>query len=236
MPRVNRVQSARKSPGVCRNCRVRIEEGEPYLHYKFRHGGKYVHHVNHPPKASQLESSDKMRAIREAQEEAERLADVLSQDPMDADAVENLGSDVAELMASIEEVRDEYEESLENMGSLAESDAGYQIQEKIDALNEWVDRLADVEGEASELSDALAGRADLAAQIDDVRDRLAQELEGLSDFVEQGTDADELQARHAELQDAAVDLAEAVELLNKLAEGLTKREEILEALGETVDF
>lgn len=163
MPRVNRVQKSRKNPGRCRVCGEEIGVGQPYLHYAFRYGGKHVHHVDHPPKPSHLEGSDKMQRIREVEEQASELqAKIPSEDEREGFDWSEFASDLNTMADELEEVRDEYQDALDNMGSLAESDAGYEIEEKCEALDTWADRLREA---ADAAEDPDEETADLIEEI-----------------------------------------------------------------------
>lgn len=47
---VHTVKKCRKSPGDCGRCGRTIKKGEPYIHWKFRYGGKRVRCLECPCK------------------------------------------------------------------------------------------------------------------------------------------------------------------------------------------
>lgn len=150
MPKVNVVQKARKaipSAGV--------EIGDKYFWWKFRYGGKRVSKTY--PKRSQLTNSGFLQSLYE-------LEDNLSFDR------EDLEGSVESLVSDIENLRDECQDSLDNMPEqLQESSV---LQERIDSLDEWI---SDLEGVDLEVDEELT-EEEKESRLDDI----VSELEACS--------------------------------------------------------
>lgn len=148
-----RVALKTKNKGVkvaqypCRKCKEPIVAGEKYYEWKHRYAPPSRQHQTHgAPRQSELCTS-KMSAVYAAIESVEdviasgRVAD-------DASGLEDALNSAAE---EVRNVAQEYEDGKSNMpDSLQQSSKGDEIQEKIDALNEFADSL---ENAASETTD-----------------------------------------------------------------------------------
>lgn len=137
MPRVNtKTKNKAGKPYNCARCSEPIKPGEKYHEWSFRYGGTHRQHEKHGhPRASQLTQS-KMSGAYAAIEDA--------QDGIEAARKAGDASGVPELLRScateIESVRDEYQESFDNMGdNFQNGSPGEEINEKIDALTEFAD-------------------------------------------------------------------------------------------------
>ena len=136
MPRVNRVEHCRKSPGACGKCGEEIKIKDAYVWWKFRYGGKCIRCAKPGcvPKPSDLTQSEFYGTLYSIQEAG-----------FTADTLEDLESERDDIKGQLEELRDEQEEKRSNMPeSLQESDTGNTLQERYDALEEAVNNLDSV--------------------------------------------------------------------------------------------
>ena len=134
MPRVHFVLKARKDNPVCK-------AGESYYWWKFRHGGK--HRSLTSPKASQLTQSDKLSRSLAA---GEAIGEYTITDVDDLQAASDF---LTERAGEIEEVFNEYRESVENMPeNLQESPVAEECTEKADELENWQQ---EIEGAAGDI-------------------------------------------------------------------------------------
>lgn len=122
----------------CCRCPEPIVKGEEYHQWaiKSQRGGTvYRQHTSHGHvRQSQLTHS-KMSGVYAAIEGAE---DALSS----AETCEDVAEALRSAASDVEGVRDEYQESLDNMPEqLQQGDTGQQIQEKVDGLEEFADAL-----------------------------------------------------------------------------------------------
>lgn len=171
MPRVNKVDSARKTPGTCGKCGCDIAKGEPYVWWKFRFGGKRVRCAKPAcaPKPQDLTQSEFKSAIYDLQERT-----------FDTSSIESLEADRDEVVSEVEQLRDEQEEKKSNMpDGLQEGATGELLQERFDALDSAASELQDVDvtdlddKEDDETDDAFAERCEqhreeLAGELSDV--------------------------------------------------------------------
>lgn len=134
-----RVSTKTKSKGGkaesyrCDSCPEPILPKQQYYEWSFRYGGTHRQHVScGPVKQSQLTQS-KMSGVYAAVEAAE--AEIASAEDNDA-----LAAALETCADSVDEVKDEYQESLDNMisqdGSIAQ-----EVQEKIETLESFADEL-----------------------------------------------------------------------------------------------
>ena len=128
MPRVTHVKSARKDNPVCK-------KGESYYWWKFRYGGKRYSLTY--PKGSQLTQSTYYGTVRALSETLEE------QNIQDNDELISARDDI---QSELETLRDECQDSLDNMPeSLQYSPTGELLQERIDACEEAVGEVENVE-------------------------------------------------------------------------------------------
>lgn len=142
MARAVFVKSARKA-----RPEYGIAVGDSYYWWKFRFGG--THYSKTPPKRSQLTQSPFLSQLYELQD---RISDIKAEDRDD------LKSQIEEICSEIENLRDECQESLDNMpDQLQESDTGQMLQERVEALDGWKDELEniDTEDEDRELTELI---------------------------------------------------------------------------------
>jgi hypothetical protein len=133
MPRVTHVKKARKAiPSAG------IEIGDSYYWWKFGFGGKRISKTY--PKQSQLTQSEFLSTLYDLQE---RLDEVT----MESEFEEFKQT----LMDDIQTLRDETEEKLNNMpDQLQQADTGQLLQDRIDALDQWIGDIDNVETEIDE--------------------------------------------------------------------------------------
>jgi hypothetical protein len=136
MPRVHIQKAGKDYPNI------NVLKGTTYYWWKFRYGGK--HRSATYPRPSQLTQS-KMSAAYAA---SEALEDAIF-NAVDAQVIADALGDAS---TEIEDVKTEYEESLENMVS-QEGQIAEEIQEKIDGLEEWVQNIDAAKDEVESLED-----------------------------------------------------------------------------------
>jgi hypothetical protein len=154
MPRVEqKTKSKAGEPYRCDQCSEKIVAGQAYFQWKFRYGGIHRQHTSHGrPKESQLTQS-KLSGVYSAIESAQMEIDA-------AEDVDALREALETCRSSVEEVRDEYQESLDNIpDNLKEGAVGSQCQEMIDNLESFMgslesNDLEDFEEEEPELGEA----------------------------------------------------------------------------------
>ena len=131
----------------CTKCALPIRAGEKFYMYQPNHSQPRRSHVEHgAPKQSEL-CQGKMSGVYAAIEGAEADISIARQN----DDASGLAEILTTCKDSVEEVKNEYEESLGNMpDSLQEGTTGQEIQEKIDALEQFCDEL---DNAASECED-----------------------------------------------------------------------------------
>jgi chromosome segregation ATPase len=132
----SQVKSSRGKELKCGRCGHVIVAGETYFHFAvgFR-GSKQIRCKDHRPRQSEL-CGNKLSGVYAAIESVE---DVLAQTEL---SIDDIGSALDDAASSVEEVRDEYQESFDSMGdNLQNADTGQQVQEKIDACEEFASQL-----------------------------------------------------------------------------------------------
>ena len=137
MARANFVKKARKDYPESN-----IKKGESYYWWKFRFGGKYKSKT--PPRRSQLTQSGFLSGLCDLEDGmSERLSGI---------GHEEISGVVEELTSEIECLRDECQDSLDNMPEHLQesSDSGMLLQERIDALEDWISNLENIEVEVNE--------------------------------------------------------------------------------------
>lgn len=164
MPRVNTVKKARKSPGACGKCSKPIKAGAPYIHWKFRYGGKRIRCSTCPrPRQSELTNSDKLSRVYAA---GEAVGDAIDAFRKDLDE-EGLRSALESAAEELREVAEEYRESSSNVESGMNGNRMPicdELDEKADNLDAKADELEDAAGAITEFDeDAAQEEADLEA-------------------------------------------------------------------------
>lgn len=119
---------------TCEKCRQPIPKGDTYLSYKvgFRSGYTHRRHVGCRPRNSELESS----MLSEAYAAVEGAEDAISS----AEVAEDFTAALEEAASGIREVAEQYREAAEAMGG-----AGYENEERADALESAADELESVD-------------------------------------------------------------------------------------------
>lgn len=140
MPRVNRIQKCRKSPGKCGKCGIEIKPGDPYLFWAFNPrfgGGKHIRctKLDCGPKPSELTSSAYLGAI----------ADIQNRE-MPGNTADELESGIEDIKNEIEQLRDEQQEKRDNMPeSLQDSPTGEMLGERADACDSAISDLESID-------------------------------------------------------------------------------------------
>lgn len=188
-----RVFTAKKSKAGkkinCKRCNAKIKPGDNYYFYTRRfsrskraRGTKFTHCMNCKPRHSDLSSSP-MAEIYDAQEDAHRAIDMADNGP-------DMMSAIEDLKAAAEDVKERAEESLENMpeGLRENSDSGQTLQERIDALEEYISELEGVdvsnieEPEEPEAGEDAGKEEDVIEEdpIEDAREECRNAIDSLS--------------------------------------------------------
>jgi len=143
--RVHHVNKARKSkkPRTCR-CGHVVQPGESYKWAEPRYGGMLYWCKDHSPRRSELTSS-KMGSLYDAQDDF---------DVSEAQSVKEICEALQNVADAAREVADEYQEGIDNMPEgLQEGSVAQESQEKIEALEEYADRLEGWDAEVDEDED-----------------------------------------------------------------------------------
>lgn len=127
MTRVNFVKKARKDNPV-------VKKGESYYWWKFPFGGK--HYSATHPKRSQLTQSDFLAQVYDIEDEMNGNSNI-----------EQFMID--EWISELESLRDECQDKLDNMPEQLQegSSSGQLLQERIDALDDWISSLENIDCE-----------------------------------------------------------------------------------------
>jgi len=131
-----RVHSSKKSNRGrdyhCDRCGKKIEPGERYIYWTFYRGSTHTRCSGCPyPRQSELTESN-MQSVYQAKEHLEDLSDFSS--------VDEVQSAIAEAVSMAEESRDLYQEAAEAWG-----EAGYEHQEKADAVDAYISELEELD-------------------------------------------------------------------------------------------
>lgn len=130
--KVHNVKKAR-TPGNCSRCGSVIAIGDPYIWIKSRVSPKRSFCTAHPPKPSDITSSDKLSRLYSVLEELEECA---------VDTLDEALSLLDAAISTAEEVGDDYQQSLDNMPEGPRSgQPGMEIEEKIQACSDWAAEL-----------------------------------------------------------------------------------------------
>ena len=129
MPRVHFVKKARKDYPE-----AGIKKGESYYWWKFRYGG--LHRSKTKPKPSQLTQSDFLSQVYEIEERIQEI-----------DIDDDFQAEIDDIVSELEMLRDETEDKLNNMPEQLQdtSEAGILLQDRIDALDDWISDLESVD-------------------------------------------------------------------------------------------
>jgi len=147
MPRVHRINKARKPQGNCPRCGTAITVGMPYLKWAFRYGGTHKRCVNCPPKPSELTQSEILGAAYGISEQY---------DPHSCESIEDLREMQQEVVDEIEQIVDLIQEKLDNI----ESGCGHtdlpvyeELESRREMYEEWKQEVEDVDIEDVECPD-----------------------------------------------------------------------------------
>lgn len=153
---VHTVKKCRKSPGECGRCGKKIKKGEPYIHWKFRYGGKRIRCLECPrPRYSELIFSGKLSAIEAAREGIQDAIEAFRGDH-DSDSLRSALETAAE---DVRQVAEEYRESAQNI----EDGFGHSTQQ-CDDLNERADA---VEAGADQIESAAGDLEDFEEEVEE---------------------------------------------------------------------
>lgn len=156
MPRVTRVKSARKHVGMCSKCGISILQGEGYIWWKFRFGGKHIRCLKPEcaPKAQDLTQSEWVSRIADFED---ALAEIPSDDAeAAADALESLAGEVREFGEEQASKRENMPEQLQDsdVGTMLEERAG-NMESAADELDSFANDLRELDLIDVENEDAL---------------------------------------------------------------------------------
>lgn len=132
MPRVTSVKRARK--GFTAGDGVKVKKGDPYYWWKFRFGGKHTSTTY--PKRSQLTRSGFLSQLYGIQDSLGAI-----------EAGDGMESEVGDITTEIGDLRDECQGSLDNMPEHLQesSSSGELLQERVDAMDEWISELEGID-------------------------------------------------------------------------------------------
>lgn len=144
MPKMIYVKSARaaKMPRHCYRCGYEIQPGDSYQHTTFKTGPYSSMDRNwcrnHPPRSSETTVNDRLSRLYSAQESVE---DAMVRTKTLAD-LEDLATALDDAAEEAELVRDEYQESHDNMPeNLQYSAQSEELENKANACDTWADEL-----------------------------------------------------------------------------------------------
>jgi hypothetical protein len=135
MARAMFVKKAQKD--IERGGQAVVKKGESYWWWKFRFGSKHV--SKDRPRRAQLTQSSFLSELYTIEDEIEATL------PSD----DSLGSSRDEMVSSLQSLLDQCQESLDNMPEHLQesSESGILLQERIDALVQWISDLEGVDCE-----------------------------------------------------------------------------------------
>lgn len=147
-----------KQPYTCTKCHKTIDPGQKYYEWTLYHAAPRRRHVACGRPAQSEMTNSKMSAAYSAIEGLEEALAAAHK----AKSLDGLESDFDDAISELEQVRDEYQESLDNMGeNLAQGDTGQEMQQKIDDIESYVQGL---EGAKDEISSAKSEVAEAIAE------------------------------------------------------------------------
>ena len=114
-----------------------IKKGDSYWHWAFAFGPKYKSKTQ--PTRSQLTRSSFLSTLYS-------IEDGISNAFKECTTSDDLESSMEQLISDIEELKDETQNSLDNMPSqLQDADSGQLLQERIEALESWISDLQSID-------------------------------------------------------------------------------------------
>jgi hypothetical protein len=118
-----------------------VKKGNPYYWWKFRFGP--IHYSKEPPRRSQLTQSAYFASLYDIEDAIEEIGA--------SSTIEDLTSTLDAIINDIEDLKSTTEDSLDNIpDNLKDAPTGTLLQERIDALQEWIDELEGVDVEFDE--------------------------------------------------------------------------------------
>lgn len=152
------------------NDKIFIAKGEPYYWWAFQYGGK--HFSKTAPKASQLTQSNYLGQLYSIQEQM---------DEIQCESPEDLEGIIDGIKSDIESLKEETEGSLENMPeSLQSSPTGELLQERIDALDNAISELENIELDYEEPEES-----DIIEELKDEHDGEEEDWEPEPELIEE---------------------------------------------------
>jgi hypothetical protein len=148
-----------------------IVKGDTYYWWQFAFRPKQFSKT--PPKPAQLTQSAFLQSLYEIQDRIRNLS---------PETVQDLSSELEEIINDIENLRDEQEEKRNNMPEqLQESNSGELLQERYDGLDSWISELQsiDLDFEPEEGSSEEKKQADLKEFLENVVSEIQETDSGL---------------------------------------------------------
>lgn len=182
--KLNVVKAANKDQGTCGKCKKEIKKGDGYLWWKGRYGPRHVRCPSCRPRASELESNEKVSALLAAIEDAEAGIDRwLSLATTDLSDLQTTANEAAEAVREVSEMFLEGQQNIEDgfQHSTSQSDEmgerGEALEESASnleslSLEEWDENGGDEEEMDDEKEDRFNTWAEEQAQT--VRDALEE--------------------------------------------------------------
>lgn len=154
MPKVFKINNARKADPA-----YGIEVGDTYYYWTFRYGGKRKSKTY--PSRSQLTQSAFKQQMYEIED---RIGSI------QADSFEDLAVQRDDLVGELESLRDECQDSLDNIPEqLQEGASGQLLQERIDGLESAINELESVDCDDDDEWDDDERNTELEARIEEVQ-------------------------------------------------------------------
>jgi len=133
----------------CGKCGGEIKVGEDYYRIAQKWQPVRIRCVKCRPRPSELTTSDKLSRLYGAQE---NLQDILAKQTLSSEWLSELAEAVEDAMNTVEEVRDEYEESASNMEEyFPDSERVEEIREKSENCDEWYNELSNTQSDIEDL-------------------------------------------------------------------------------------
>jgi len=123
-----------------------IKKGESYYWWKFRYGG--IRRSKTPPTRQQLTQSEFLQQVYDIEDSIDDMEVCMEVLFGDSNEVEQeMETRIQHIVDEIEQLRDECQEKLDNMPEQLQetSDAGILLQERIDALDNWIDEIESID-------------------------------------------------------------------------------------------
>lgn len=163
-------QKARKTY-VCAKCQQKINIGDEYWKHSFMYGPVVIHCNKHPFKRAELTHSDYLQTIYS----------LIDDESMAADMPSELEETRDEYVSTLEDLRSQCEDSLDNIPEqLRDADAGTLLQERIDRVDSAISDLEDIEFEDADEDEMKENNEQEEDELDEdyanrISDLLAEE-------------------------------------------------------------